>query len=172
MNNGVFGLEGQKILITGASSGIGRATAQLAAAQGAICIINGRDGTRLNETLPTLEGEGHIAIASELTPENCSVLVKEAVAKAGLLNGFVHCAGIEKTLPFRMTELSDLHEIMSINLDAYWEITKEILKKKNHEPQKLSRQKDRYKADGNGDTAANHKVENGEQTEVNQVFCL
>ena len=138
MNNGVFGLEGQKILITGASSGIGRATAQLAAAQGAICIINGRDGTRLNETLSTLEGEGHIAIASELTPENCSALVKEAVAKAGALNGFVHCAGIEKTLPFRMTELSDLHEIMSINLDSYWEITKEILKKKNHEPQKLS----------------------------------
>lgn len=138
MKHGVLGLEGQKILITGGSSGIGRAMAQLAAAQGALCIINGRSEARLSETIASLEGEGHIAIAAELSPEKCAMLVKEAVAKTGPLNGFVHCAGIEKTLPFRMTELSDLHEIMSVNLDAYWEITREILKKKNHEPGKLS----------------------------------
>ena len=37
-----------------------------------------------------------------------------------------------------MTELEELHQIMSVNLDAYWEITKELLKKKNHEQGKLS----------------------------------
>lgn len=138
MDSSPFSLKGRKILITGASSGIGKATAKLAAAMGAVCVINGRDETRLNATLAELEGEGHKAIAMPLTPENCKELVIEAVNLAGPLNGFVHCAGIEKTMPFRMTELSDLHEIMSVNIDAFWKITRELVKKKNHEPEKLS----------------------------------
>lgn len=138
MTSSPFTLEGRKILITGASSGIGKATAKLAAAMGAVCVINGRDETRLNKTLAELEGEGHKAIAMPLTPENCKELVVKAVTLVGPLNGFVHCAGIEKTMPFRMTELSDLHGIMSVNLDAFWEITRELVKKKNHEPEKLS----------------------------------
>ena len=138
MDSSPFSIKGRKILITGASSGIGKATAKLAAAMGAVCVINGRDETRLNATLAELEGEGHKAIAMPLTPEKCKELVVKAVSLVGPLNGFVHCAGIEKTMPFRMTELSDLHEIMSVNLDAFWEITRELVKKKNHEPGKLS----------------------------------
>lgn len=133
-----FSLKGRKILITGASSGIGKATAKLAAAMGAVCVINGRDEARLNATLTELEGEGHKAIAFPLAPKNCKELVIKAVSLVGSLNGFVHCAGIEKTMPFRMTELSDLHEIMSVNFDVFWEITRELVKKKNHEPEKLS----------------------------------
>ena len=138
MSNSPFTLEGRKILITGASSGIGKATAKLAAELGAQCVINGRDETRLNAALSELTGEGHKAIAMPLTQENCKELVTKVAALAGPLNGFVHCAGIEKTMPFRMTELEDLHEIMSVNLDAFWEITRELVKKKNHEQGKLS----------------------------------
>lgn len=112
--------------------------AKLAAAMGAACVINGRDEARLDTTLAKLEGEGHKAIAMLLTPENCKEFVVKAVSLVGPLNGFVHCAGMEKTMPFRMTELSDLHEIMSVNLDAFWEITRELVKKKNHETEKLS----------------------------------
>ena len=138
MDSSPFSLKGRKILITGASSGIGKATAKLAAAMGAVCVINGRDETRLHATLTELEDEGHKAIAMPLTPANCKELIVKAVSLVGPLNGFVHCAGIEKTMPFRMTELSDLHEIMSVNLDAFWEITRELVKKKNHEPEKFS----------------------------------
>ena len=138
MKDTPFSLKERKILITGASSGIGKATAKLAAAMGAICVINGRNETRLNVTLTELEDEGHKAIAMPLTPANCKELVVKAVNLVGPLNGFVHCAGIEKTMPFRMTELSDLHEIMSVNLDAFWEITRELVRKKNHEPENLS----------------------------------
>ena len=138
INNSPFSLQGHNILITGASSGIGLAVAKLASEHGAVCIINGRDEKRLNETLSGLCGEGHISLAMDLTDGNCKELVIEAVKEKRPLNGFVHCAGIEKTLPFRMTEMSDLREIMAINLEAYWEITQEILKKKNHESGKLS----------------------------------
>ena len=138
MDSSPFSLKGRKILITGASSGIGKATAKLAAAMGAVCIINGRDETRLNETLAEITGGGHKAIAMPLILANCKELVVKAVSLVGPLNGFVHCAGIEKTMPFRMTDLSDLHEIMSVNLDAFWEITRELVKKKNHELEKFS----------------------------------
>ncbi len=138
MKDTPFSLKGRKILITGASSGIGEATARLASAMGAVCIINGRDETRLNSTFAELHGEGHQTIAMPLTMDNCTELVKQAVNLIGPLNGFVHCAGIEKTMPFRMTELSDLHEIMTVNLDAFWEIARELIKKKNHEYEKLS----------------------------------
>ena len=138
MDSSPFSLNGRKILITGASSGIGKATAKLASAMGAVCVINGRDETRLNAALAELAGEGHKAIAMPLTPENCKELVVKAVSLVGPLNGFVHCAGIEKTMPFRITALSDLHEVMSVNLDAFWEITRELVKKKNHEPETLS----------------------------------
>ncbi|MDY9920637.1 MAG: SDR family oxidoreductase [Synergistota bacterium] len=136
--NSLFSLKGKKILITGASSGIGSSVAKLASEQGAMCIINGRNEERLNQTFKCLTGEGHIAIVSDLKEGNGTELVKKAVVQTGLLNGFVHCAGIEKTLPFRATQISDLREIMHINLEVFWVITQELLKSKNHEKEKLS----------------------------------
>lgn len=138
MKSNPFSLEGKKILITGASSGIGFAVAKLASEMGAVCVINGRNESRLNATLNELEGSGHLKIQAELTEKNCKLLVDDAVAAVGQLSGFVHCAGIEKTLPFRVTELSDLREIMSINLEAYWLLTQELLKRKKHVAYDLS----------------------------------
>ena len=136
--NSLFSLKGKKILITGASSGIGASVAKLASEQGAVCIINGRNEERLDQTLKCLTGEGHIAIGSDLKEGKGTELVKKAVKQAGPLNGFVHCAGIEKTLPFRATQISELRAIMAINLEAFWEITQELIKSKNHEKEKLS----------------------------------
>ena len=136
--NSLFSLKGKKILITGASSGIGASVAKLASEQGAVCIINGRNEERLDQTLKCLTGEGHIAIVSDLKEGNGTELVQKAVVQVGPLNGFVHCAGIEKTLPFRATQISDLREIMAINLETFWEITQELIKSKNHEKEKLS----------------------------------
>ncbi len=129
-------LNGKKILITGASSGIGKEVAILLSSLGATCAITGRNEERLKETLNMLEGTGHFSIVSDITEDNN--LVNDAVGKIGKLNGFVHCAGIEKTLPFRLTTLSDLKEVMSVNLDSFWRLTQEILKKKNYEQENLS----------------------------------
>lgn len=126
------------MLITGATSGIGRATAILMSEQGALCVINGRNEDRLSSTLAAMQGNGHIAIPKALTEDSIRELVTESVAKIGPLNGFVHCAGIEKTLPFRNTEIKDLRDIMAINLEAYWEITRQILKRHNHDAENTS----------------------------------
>lgn len=133
-----FSLTNKRILITGASSGIGVAVAKCLAEQGAICIISGRDEDRLQSTLKQLSGNGHIAITSDLSEGNRAELVRKAVTQTAPLNGFVHCAGIEKTLPFRVTTLSDLREIMAVNLEAFWEITRELVKNKNYEKDRLS----------------------------------
>lgn len=127
-----FILTNKKVLITGASSGIGRSVAILAATLGAKCVLSGRDEDRLNETLKHLNGNGHSIIATPLIKGVNYKLIESAVNSVGPLDGFVHCAGIEKTLPFRMTELQDLDEIMSVNFIAFWELTQSLLKRKNH----------------------------------------
>ena len=64
-----FSLNGKTILVTGASSGIGRATALLCSQMGARVVITGRNETRLQETLGSLSGEGNLLIAADLTDE-------------------------------------------------------------------------------------------------------
>ena len=66
MNNR-FSLSGKTILVTGASSGIGRSIAIACAEAGARLILNGRNQLRLQSTLEALIGEGHETIQADLT---------------------------------------------------------------------------------------------------------
>lgn len=61
-----FSLEGKTILVTGASSGIGRGIAVACAQMGGKLILNGRNEERLNETLSMLEGEVHRILVADL----------------------------------------------------------------------------------------------------------
>ena len=62
-----FSLEGKTILVTGASSGIGRATAIECSRLGAKLVITGRNAERLQETFGQLEGEGHLQITADFS---------------------------------------------------------------------------------------------------------
>ena len=62
-----YSLEGKTILVTGASSGIGKATAIACSKMGAKVVVTGRNAERLQETYQELEGEGHQQIIAELT---------------------------------------------------------------------------------------------------------
>lgn len=127
-----FSLEGKSILITGASSGIGKAVSILAASLGARCCINGRNIERLQETLDSLPGEGHVCLPGSLDEKGAEEIVETAVSRLGPLHGFVHCAGIEKTLPFRVATLEDLREVFAVNVEAFWLLAQQLLRRGKH----------------------------------------
>ncbi len=122
-----FSLEGKTILITGASSGIGQATAIECAKLGAKCVITGRNAERLQATFDALEGEGHMQIIADLTnEEDMQRLVNETPALDGLVNN----AGIGKTLPIQFYTEELIQRVMSTNFSAPVLLIKTLLKKK------------------------------------------
>ena len=90
MNYNPYNLESKVILVTGASSGIGRATAIECSRLGARVIISGRNAERLNETFLLLEGEGHNMIVADMSvqPEIDSIIEK-IPSLDGLVNNAV-----------------------------------------------------------------------------------
>lgn len=112
-------LQGMTFLVTGASSGIGRATALLLAESGARVVLNGRDEGRLNETLTSLNGMGHLAFATALvSADQTNDWVKGLLETTGPLNGVFHSAGIEMIRPVRMIKQAQLEDVLGSSLFA------------------------------------------------------
>ena len=107
-----FSLEGKTILITGASSGIGKAVAQECAAAGATCIISARNEERLSATHGSLKGEGHQSVLADLSK---SADIEKMVEQLPKLDGIVSCAGIVETKMLKFTEDEDLLRLFSTN---------------------------------------------------------
>lgn len=128
----IFSLKSKHILITGASSGIGRQCAIECSKSGAIVTLFGRDLNRLSETMGKMEGSNHLSFAQDLTEsEKLEGLVTEAVNINGPISGFIHSAGIETVLPLKLIKRLHYENIFSINVIAGFELTKLITKKKN-----------------------------------------
>lgn len=112
-------LAGGAYLVTGASSGIGRATAQLIAKCGGKVIASGRDAARLQELVDGLPGHGHAASAMDLVDADHSAdWVKQMVASHGPLTGVFHAAGVELVKPIRMSKQADMERVMASSLFA------------------------------------------------------
>ncbi|MDD4534143.1 MAG: SDR family oxidoreductase [Prevotella sp.] len=122
-----FSLEGKTILVTGASSGIGRGIAVECSKMGAKVAINGRNLERLNETLGMLEGEGHIAIQADLSKQEG---IDKVVAECPELNGVVHSAGIPKICAVKHISRELLEDIVNVNEVAPILLTSGLLKKR------------------------------------------
>lgn len=110
-----FSLAGKTILVTGASSGIGRATAILCSQMGARVVISGRDEVRLQETLNSLSGEGNLHIAADLTDDESRTQLVESIPS---LDGIVHCAGIGNRKPCKAINAEDIATVMNANFNA------------------------------------------------------
>ncbi len=124
MNN-PFSLEGKTILVTGASSGIGRGVSVVCSQMGAKVLVTGRSQERLNETLEMLEGEGHQAIVADLSLQEG---IDALVAQCEPLNGVVHCAGIPKICPVKRLKRDVLFDIVNTNELAPILLTAALLK--------------------------------------------
>ncbi len=126
-----FSLSNQRILVTGASSGLGKAIALSCARMGAEIICTGRDIQRLSQTLEELQAISplaHQAIPADLTQVSERDALITALGSAPL-NGVVHCAGISRLSPVRMMTEQHLHEVQSININAPMLLTQALLKR-------------------------------------------
>ena len=122
-----FSLEGKTILVTGASSGIGRSIAIACSKMGANVLVNGRNESRLKETLQLLEGESNKIVVADLSN---SVKVTEMVTELPKLDGIVHCAGIGQRVLCKQLQERDLDEMMDVNFKAPVMLQTELLKQK------------------------------------------
>lgn len=122
-----FSLEGKTILVTGASSGIGKAIAIECSKMGATMVITARNQERLTETLNELEGDGHKMVIADLsTQEGIDKVVNETPS----LNGLVLCAGRANTLPMLFSSTDKFEPVFNINFFSPVELFRLLVKKK------------------------------------------
>lgn len=122
-----FSLKGKTILVTGASSGIGMATAIECSKMGAKLVISGRNEERLSNTLSLLEGDGHLLITADLSnDEDIYRMVEESPALDGLVNN----AGLNQIITTQFITREKLSSIMEVNTTAPILLFQRLMKKK------------------------------------------
>jgi NAD(P)-dependent dehydrogenase (short-subunit alcohol dehydrogenase family) len=122
-----FTLEGKTILITGASSGIGKATAIECSKLGAKVIISGRNKDRLERTYKELEGENHIQVIADLSDES---ILDDIINELPKIDGIANVAGIVKTLPFQFVNRKEIDNIFDVNFYSPVILSQKLIKRK------------------------------------------
>lgn len=122
-----FSLSDKKILVVGASSGIGQAIAVECSNMGAQLIIAARSQDGLNETINQLNGVGHQSVVVDVTDE---IHLKALVNAVPSIDGLVLCAGKGLTLPIPFCSREKFDEIFNINFFAQCELVRLLNKKK------------------------------------------
>jgi len=125
-------LTGKRILVTGASSGLGREIAIVLSKLGAHITLVARDETRLKAVFDQLESDGNSWVAFDLAHnlEKISEWIKKDALENGPFFGLVHSAGIEKTLPVRSVSCQDYDDLMDINAKSAFFLAKGFCQKK------------------------------------------
>jgi len=122
-----FDLKAKTVLVTGASSGLGKQTAITASEYGARVIVTGRNAARLEETYQSLHGEGHLQFLADLT---IKADIDRLVSGLPILDGLVHSTGISDLSPARFITEEIISKTFRISFDAAVLLTAGILRKK------------------------------------------
>ena len=121
--------EKKAVLITGAASGIGRATARYLDSLGAELILVDRAEEQLKEVQTSLKNRSECLVLDLINVEAIEETVKPVVKAFGPLSGFVHCAGISDNRPLSLFKYEALHRVMLINFYSFYELTRVLTKK-------------------------------------------
>lgn len=123
-----FSLVGKTILVTGASSGIGKAVAQQCAAAGATCIVTARNEARLGETLVSLPAGAHKMLLADLsTADGVATLVEQLDDK---IDGVVCAAGVVETQVLKLTDEADMENLFQTNAFSAIRLVRELVQQK------------------------------------------
>jgi NAD(P)-dependent dehydrogenase (short-subunit alcohol dehydrogenase family) len=122
-----FSLESKVILVTGASSGIGRSIAVTCSKMGATVIINGRNIAKLKETSSLMEEDSAIIKSGDLTD---TARLTSFVSELPKLDGVVHCAGIGQRIPCKDLHVDNVNQVMDVNFKAPVMLQAELLRQK------------------------------------------
>ena len=111
-------MKNKTVIITGASSGIGKACAEAFAKRGANIVISGRNSENLENTATELRKTGAkiLSVAGDVSVENdCKILVEKTVEKFGSIDILINNAGISMRALFNDLDLSVIRKVMDIN---------------------------------------------------------
>ena len=120
-------LEGKHILVTGASSGMGKVFSQMIAREGATVSLLARDRNRLEATLSSLTGTGHNLFICDLTDNE---QIKKVVSEMYPYDGVVFCAGVNEYIPLKFIKQEKIDRIFQTNYFSEILLTQMLLKKK------------------------------------------
>jgi NAD(P)-dependent dehydrogenase (short-subunit alcohol dehydrogenase family) len=131
--NNPFYLEGKNIIVTGASSGIGRQCAISCSEMGARVALLGRNEERLKETLGVMSSKSkHLAHSVDLVEyRKVEEVITGIVAKIGKIHGLINCAGISTTLPAKYVSVEKMDEYFHTNVHSAFNLTRIVLKQTN-----------------------------------------
>lgn len=118
-------LTGRTVLVTGASSGLGRAVCALVSQLGGRVILVARNTERLEETRSLMVAGQHLVVPFDVTDVDAiPKWMKQLASETGPMSGLVHCAGVHRTLPLRVVKQSMVDELMGVNFSAAVALTK------------------------------------------------
>lgn len=128
-------LTGKRILVVGASSGIGKQTAITLSQVGAKLSLVARNEEKLQQTLGELEGEGHDYFLADVSNVgSIETLIKEVVAKEGPLDGLVYTAGVGTALPLMQSKPEKVQDTFNVNFFGFFEVVRQIVRKGRFNP--------------------------------------
>jgi NAD(P)-dependent dehydrogenase (short-subunit alcohol dehydrogenase family) len=132
----ISNIQNKRILITGASSGIGKGVSRYLSLLGAKVVVTARDNARLLDTYNSLVGDGHQMLIADLSDAlTIDSLLDQAVSQGGELDGIVHCAGIQKTLPLRSVSISAYEDVFNVNVKSALFLAKSFRRKGINNPE-------------------------------------
>jgi len=133
--NTLVDLSNKRILVVGASSGIGKQTAITLSQVGAKLALVARNEEKLKAAIDELKGVDHDYFVADVSDvSTIEALIKEVVAKDGPLDGLVYTAGVGTALPLMQSKPEKVQDTFNVNFFGFFEVVRQIARKGRFNP--------------------------------------